>query len=105
MPLYIKIPSEHEMRRIVDGFETKWGFPKCLGAIDGSHIPISAPTNSHTDYYNRKGWHSMIAVVDHEYLFWDICMGWPESVQPAYLRILFGILSKCFHKPSLNRVC
>ena len=75
MPLYIKIPSEHEMRIIVDRFETKWGFPQCLNAIDGSHISISAPTNNHTDYYNRKGWYSMIvqAIVDYEFLFWDMC--------------------------------
>ena len=33
MPLYIRIPSEPEMRIFVNGFETKWGFPKCLGAL------------------------------------------------------------------------
>lgn len=37
MPLYIKIPSEHEMRRVVDGFETKWGFRNVW-------VPLMAPT-------------------------------------------------------------
>ena len=60
MPLYIKFPSGHEIRRIVYGFETKWGFQQCVSAIDGSHIPISVPTNNHTDFYNRKGWYFMI---------------------------------------------
>ena len=40
---------------------------------------------NHTDYYNRKGWYSMLvqAVVDHNYLFRDLCIGWPGSVHDA----------------------
>lgn len=56
-----------------------------LGAIDASHIPIAAPELNHSDYYNRKGWYSMViqAVVDHQYVFRDICVGWPGSVHDA----------------------
>ena len=32
----------------------------CGGAIDGTHIPILAPNESHADYVNRKGYHSII---------------------------------------------
>ena len=41
------------------------------GAIDGCHIPVRPPVLNHTDYYNRKGWYSVIlqAVVDDKYLF------------------------------------
>ena len=40
---------------------------------------------NHTDYYNRKGWYSVIlqGVVDHRYLFRDINIGWPGSVIDA----------------------
>ena len=57
----------------------------CLNTIDGSHIPFCAPLQNHTDYYNRKGWYSMVvqAVVDHDYLFRDICVEWPGSVHDA----------------------
>ena len=79
---YIKFPSSGQLDSIVDGFKTKWGVPQCVGAIDGSHIPISAPVLNHTDYYNRKGWYSVIlqGLVDHSYHFLDVYVGWPGNV-------------------------
>ena len=70
----------------MDGFKTKWGVPQCVGAIDGCHILIS-PAMNRTDYYNRKGWYSMIlqGVVDHSYCFMDINVGWPGSVHDAHV--------------------
>ena len=46
---------------------------------------MSAPSGQHTDFYNRKGWYSIIiqAVVDHSYLFRDVYIGWPGSVHDA----------------------
>ena len=51
----------------------------------GSHIPVCAPANMYTDYYNRKGWYSMLvqAVVDPENLFTNLNIGWPGSVHDA----------------------
>ena len=82
---YIKFPSGNRLDCIVDEFKTKWGVPQCIGAIDGCHIPISAPSHLHTDYYNRKGWYSMLVqgVVDADYHFLDVCVGWPGSVHDA----------------------
>ena len=73
------------MDSVVDGFLTKWGVPQCVGAIDGCHIPIAAPVNNHTDYYNHKCWYSMIlqGVVDANYRFLGVCIGWPGSVHDA----------------------
>ena len=47
---------------------------------------------NHTDYYNLKGWYSMIiqAIVYHEYIFRDICIGWPGSAQPSMAPIHCG---------------
>ena len=57
----------------------------CGGAIDGSHIPIIAPHEFHTDYFNREGFHSIIiqAMVDHLYRFTDIYVGWPGKAHDA----------------------
>ena len=75
MERYTQFPSGDDMK-VLDCFEEKWGFPQCVGAINESHIPISAPELNHTDYYNRKGWYSMAvqAIVDHDYIFRDICV-------------------------------
>jgi hypothetical protein len=57
----------------------------CAGAIDGTHIPIRAPMESHVEYVNRKGYHSILmqAVVDSRYLYRDVVIGWQGSVHDA----------------------
>ena len=79
---YISFPLGDQLQNVIQGFEDKCNFPQCAGAIDGSHIPIQAPKLNHTDYYNRKGWYSILvqAVVDSDYLFRNINVGWPGRV-------------------------
>ena len=85
MSRYITFPRGIHLDRIVDTFSRKWGLPQCVGAIDGCHIPIAAPVANHNDYYNRKGWYSMIlqGIVDANYCFLDVCIRWPGSVHDA----------------------
>ena len=82
---YIKFPTGRAQQDVISGFENRWGFPQCVGALDGSHIPVQAPSLNHTDYYNHKGWYSILvqAVVDHRYLFRNANVGWPGSVHDA----------------------
>lgn len=85
MSSFIFLPKGEELEEIIKAYKEKWGFPMCSGAIDGTHIPILAPTDNHSDYINRKGYHSIVveAVVDCNYLFRDIVIGWPGSVHDA----------------------
>ena len=76
--LFITFPNGEQLKRVVEEFESKWGMIQCVGSIDDCHIPIMPPALNHTDYYNRKGWYSIILY--HDYLFRDICVGWPGSV-------------------------
>ena len=92
---YIRIPTGPQARDIVREFEQQWGFPQCFGAIDGSHIPIIAPKNSHMDYYNCKGFYSIVlqALVDHQYRFLNVYSSWPGSVHDAspFLQLPFSL--------------
>uniref|UniRef100_A0A672HFQ1 DDE Tnp4 domain-containing protein n=1 Tax=Salarias fasciatus TaxID=181472 RepID=A0A672HFQ1_SALFA len=81
----IKSPDLHTLQEMSAYFHSRWGLPQCVGAIDGSYIPIIAPQDFHCDYFNRKGWHSIIlqVVVDGRGLFWSVSAGIPGSVHDA----------------------
>lgn len=85
MPKYVRIPCTQGLREIVDGFEQRWGFPQAVGAIDGTHIPILKPRDSPADYYNRKGFYSVLiqGLVDFRGRFMNVNIGWPGKVHDA----------------------
>ena len=61
------------MKQITLEFESLHGIPYILGAIDGSHIPIIAPSIDHASYYCRKGFYSVLlqGVVNSQCKFWN----------------------------------
>ncbi|XP_053968071.1 uncharacterized protein LOC128869531 isoform X2 [Anastrepha ludens] len=71
------------------------GYPQCIGAIDGCHIEIHPRKEEAIDYYNYKGWYSVVllALVDAKYRFVYIHCGSPGRCNDS------GI----FEKSSLKR--
>lgn len=53
-PKCIKWPLPFDMSINEMKFRAKTCFPNVIGAIDGSHIEISAPREHKLSYYNRK---------------------------------------------------
>lgn len=56
---WIRMPSDEECEQQAIFFQARTGLPQITGAIDGSHIPITAPQKGLSDYINRKGWPSL----------------------------------------------
>ena len=76
----LTVPStRQEWLEIANGFEQKWQFPHCLGAIDGKHIYIKAPPNSGSHYFNYKTRFSVVllAIADSNYQFVAYDIGSP----------------------------
>ena len=65
-PLVYPKPTLSRMKQITLEFESLHGISYILGTIDGSHIPIIAPSIDPASYYCRKGFYSILlqGVVD-----------------------------------------
>lgn len=78
LPEWIRMPTEDQCNEIAAAFEEKSNIPQIIGCIDGTHIPVTAPSDGYRDYVNRKGWTSIVlqAVVDHKlrYRYWLLCI-------------------------------
>ena len=57
----MKCPStKEEWEYINDQTKTRWQFPNCFAAADGKHIGIICPKESGSQFYNYKGFFSIV---------------------------------------------
>lgn len=94
---FIRWPSTTTMDKFARKFEDIHGISYVVGAVDGSQIPTVAPNLHATDYYNRKGFHSILlqGVVSSKCLFWDFDIGWAGSMHDANLWGRTAIIQFC----------
>ncbi|XP_062609331.1 putative nuclease HARBI1 [Saccostrea cucullata] len=85
---FIKWPSPNEKVIIKKGFYSIAGFPAVVGAVDGTHVRIIAPSDHEpAAYVNRKGYHSTNtqAICNHEGKFTNIVAKWPGSNHDSFI--------------------
>ena len=80
--MIIKWPSEEERQRNIARFDGMAGMPGIVGAIDGTYVPIKAPSVNPEVYINRKCFHGITlqAICNHQRRFIDVFTGYPSSV-------------------------
>lgn len=82
---FIRWPSTAVMNKFAEEFQNLHIISYVVGAIDGSHIPIIASRLHAADYYNYKGFHSILLhdVVSNKCFFGDFDIGWAGSMHDA----------------------
>ena len=89
---YFTCPTTpEEWRQVAKGFWEKLNFPLCIGALDGKHVAIKKPARSGSDYFNYKGFTSivMMALVDSDYKFMWVDVG--SKGRFVYFVIIFHV--------------
>ena len=83
--VFIKFPEGDRLHFVMNRFMSRYEMHMCVGAVDGSHIPIVAPRESPEDYRNRKGFHSinLQGCVDYSGLFIDTFIGFPGKAHDS----------------------
>lgn len=86
-PAIIKWPTGARLDEVQTGFENTSGFPKIIGAVDGTHINIPTPKKYPECYVNRKGHHSIQLQV--YFLFYSLNVSYYISCNLFILMFLF----------------
>ena len=83
---YVKFPkTQEEIQNAINSFEEFSEIPQVMGAVDGSHISILAPSDNKEDYFNRKHDYSvnLMGILDHRMMFLYAAVGFPGSIHDS----------------------
>ncbi|XP_064625925.1 putative nuclease HARBI1 [Lineus longissimus] len=83
---YIRIPTDNDAIMMHHKFFEKNSFPRVLGCIDGTHVPIQAPSVANREIYRcRKGFMSLNVqgIADADMKFINIVARWPGSTHDS----------------------
>lgn len=77
----LPLPDTPLASRIYDDDKYYPFFEDCLGALDGTHIPVHIPSSDQARYRNRKGYLSqnVLAVCNFDMQFVYVLAGWEGS--------------------------
>lgn len=82
---FIRWPRGQEVAAAQQHFHQLAGFPGVVGAVDGTHVRIQAPSVHEAAYINRKNYHSInvqvIVAADCRIL--DVVANWPGGTHDS----------------------
>ncbi|XP_030253210.1 putative nuclease HARBI1 [Sparus aurata] len=87
--MFVGFPSHLSTMLVKEGFYKISGFPRIIGAMDCTHVPIIGPLGEHeADYVNRKSIHSISVQmtcdqVTHQSIVTSVVARWPGSVHDS----------------------
>ena len=85
---YLMCPTDPEdWKKIEERFRNRWNVPHAVGALDGKHIAIKKPKMSGSEYFNYKGYFSLVllALDDAGYKFLWVNVGSSGSSSDAQI--------------------
>jgi hypothetical protein len=84
---WIRFPTGEEIKDCIHKMSKRAGLPQAALqlAVDGCHIPITAPKDNPEDYFNRKGFFSMNmqGIVDSDAMFRSVQVNVPGKVHDS----------------------
>lgn len=74
---YLPEPTTEIWKQAADGFQNLWGFPNCIGGLDGKHVTVKCPDKSGSNYwcYLHKFSVVLMAIVGPNYTFLCVDIG------------------------------
>ncbi|KAK0142288.1 putative nuclease HARBI1 [Merluccius polli] len=93
-PSFIRFPLDNQqLHRIKANFMAIAGMPGVVGAIDGTHIKIIAPSKDEDVFVNRKKVHSINTqiVFDATFYILDVVAKWPGSTHDSCILMESGL--------------
>jgi len=102
-PTELPQPTEEELKKKGEEFNSPWHFPNCIGATDDKHIEIQTPPNSGSLFFNYKKTFSVVllALVDANYKITIIDVGGYDKSSDGGL-FTSSILGKSLEAITLN---
>ena len=80
-------PDPEDWKKIEEKYRNRWNDPHAVGALDGKHIAIKKHKKSGSEYFNYKGYFSVVllALVDAHYKFLWVNVGASGSSSDAQI--------------------
>ena len=85
---YLMCPTDpKDWKKIEERFRKRWNVPHAVGALDGKHIAIKKSKKSGSEYFNYKGYFSLVilALVNADYKFLWVNVGASGSSSDAQI--------------------